>query len=77
MQSLGSLVRGLLEANTAFRLGCGKLGTQEIKSHAWFSGFDWKAFAAKALAAPYIPKVREGAGIRQWHQWSLPRTAVA
>lgn len=61
----------------AFRLGCGKLGTQEIKSHAWFSGFDWKAFAAKALPAPYIPKVREGSGIGHWYGLSQPQPAVA
>ena len=39
-----------------FRLGCGKAGALEIKSHPWFEGLNWEAFAAKKLPAPYLPQ---------------------
>jgi hypothetical protein len=42
----------------AYRLGQGACGTADIKRHAWFAGFDWEAFAAKKLKAPYMPVVR-------------------
>ena len=56
-QPLRSLVDGLLTTNPVFRLGCGKAGALEIKSHPWFEGLNWEAFAAKKLPAPYLPQV--------------------
>ena len=55
-QPLRSLVDGLLTTNPVFRLGCGKAGALEIKSHPWFEGLNWEAFAAKKLPAPYLPQ---------------------
>ncbi|GAX72756.1 hypothetical protein CEUSTIGMA_g212.t1 [Chlamydomonas eustigma] len=53
---LRSLIEGLLTSNPVFRLGSGKTGVAEIKSHPWFNGLDWEAFASKSLPAPYLPK---------------------
>ena len=53
MQELANFVSKLLVRNPAFRLS----NAVDIKAHPWFKGFDWQAFQAKQLAAPYIPKV--------------------
>ena len=30
-------------------------GCNEVKNHPWFANFDWEAFEACKLLAPYIP----------------------
>ena len=41
------------------RLGCLKNGSKDVKAHAWFAGsLDFKALEAKALLAPYVPKIK-------------------
>ncbi|GLC68711.1 cGMP-dependent protein kinase [Pleodorina starrii] len=59
---LKHLIERLLDPNPLFRAGAGREGAAEIKSHAWFAGFDWDKFAAKQLPAPYIPKQPSHAG---------------
>jgi cGMP-dependent protein kinase len=61
--SLRSLIDRLLDPNPLFRLGSGRAGAGEIKCHPWFAGFDWEAFTARRLPAPYLPKVR---GVARW-----------
>ncbi|KAF5835635.1 putative cGMP-dependent protein kinase [Dunaliella salina] len=51
-----SLLDRLLEVSPTFRLGSGRTGADEIKSHQWFEGFDWAAFESHKLPAPYTPK---------------------
>jgi hypothetical protein len=58
LQELRDFVKQLLVRKPAYRLGQGAGGTADIKRHAWFAGFDWEAFAAKKLKAPYMPVVR-------------------
>ncbi len=57
LQALRSLVDRLLDPNPAFRLGSGRQGAGEIKSHPFFAGFDWGAFLARQLPAPFKPQV--------------------
>jgi hypothetical protein len=52
-------VKALLQRKPAYRLGQGTSGAAAIKKHAWFNGFDWDAFGAKKLKAPYLPVVRK------------------
>lgn len=58
LQELRDFVKQLLVRKPAYRLGQGSGGTADIKRHAWFASFDWEAFAAKKLKAPYMPVVR-------------------
>jgi hypothetical protein len=34
-----------------------KGGIADIKAHPWFKDFDWEAFAARKMKAPYVPQV--------------------
>jgi len=52
------LIRGLMTINPAKRLGMSTKAIGEIKSHAWFDGFDWAALKAQRIRAPYIPNVK-------------------
>lgn len=50
-------MKQLLQRKPAYRLGQGTSGAGAIKKHPWFAGFDWDAFVAKKLKAPYMPVV--------------------
>jgi cGMP-dependent protein kinase len=52
-----SLIKGNCHANPAERFPMRKGGTQNVKSHAWFKGFDWGAMESLSLNPPYMPKV--------------------
>jgi hypothetical protein len=47
----------LLERNPERRLGCGPLGAEEIKRHAFFEGIDWLKLYNKEYNPPYNPNV--------------------
>ncbi len=46
------------QVNPEKRLGSGPTGTDEIKSHRWFSRIDWKALEARLLPAPIMPRLK-------------------
>lgn len=50
-------MKRLLVRRPALRLGVQAGGADDIKRHPWFTGFDWAAFEAHTLKAPYVPKV--------------------
>ena len=52
------LVSKLLKLDATQRLGMQRHGAQDVKEHAWYSGFDWRSFEAQAMQAPYVPVVR-------------------
>lgn len=52
-----SLVKKLLVADLTKRYGCVKGGAQDIKSHKWFTGFDFEALLARQIPAPIVPQV--------------------
>ncbi|KAL6754149.1 putative cGMP-dependent protein kinase [Haematococcus lacustris] len=54
--SLKSLLDRLLDPNPLYRIGSGRAGAGEIRTHPWFAGFDWEGFQARRLPAPYMPK---------------------
>jgi hypothetical protein len=37
------------------RLGC-KLGTKELKNHAWFKGFNWLSLVERKMKSPFKGK---------------------
>ena len=47
---LRSLFDGLFQKNPKFRFGA-----SEIKSHAWFKGFDWASLLEKKIIPPFQP----------------------
>eukprot|EP01135_Chromosphaera_perkinsii_P001613 Nk52_evm83s207 gene=Nk52_evmTU83s207 len=52
-----SLITGLLEREPSKRLGYGKNGAQDIKSHEFFKGLNWDHLMKKKLVAPWRPKL--------------------
>ena len=56
LQDLKDLVKRILVANPAQRLGALKGGAADVKEHQWFAGFDWAAFSKRIMPAPYLPR---------------------
>ncbi|PRQ42681.1 putative protein kinase AGC-Pl family [Rosa chinensis] len=52
-----SLVKALLEKDTSKRLGCGPLGSDEIKRHKWFKPINWKKLDAREIQPSFRPDV--------------------
>mmetsp|Transcript_31986 Transcript_31986/g.23145 ORF Transcript_31986/g.23145 Transcript_31986/m.23145 type:complete len:310 (+) Transcript_31986:168-1097(+) len=52
-----SLLEKLLERNPTKRLGAGPTDANEIRSHAFFRGINWKDLREKKLAPPFKPTV--------------------
>jgi len=46
----------LLEPDPSKRIGCGALGFDEIKSHAFFEGLDFDKLVNGQLVTPFVPK---------------------
>jgi hypothetical protein len=57
-QELQDFVKRLLVRRPVQRLGVQAGGADDIKRHPWFAGFDWAAFEARTIKAPYVPRVR-------------------
>jgi cGMP-dependent protein kinase 2 len=49
------IINKLLNRKPHQRLGVLVNKTDDIKNHAWFDGFDWKALASRSLEAPITP----------------------
>lgn len=64
---LRDFVKQLLQRKPAYRLGQGTSGAGAIKKHPWFAGFDWDAFVAKKLKAPYLPVVKSAVDASNFH----------
>jgi len=52
------LVSKLLTADRARRMGCGPSGSDDVKTHRWFRGVDWEMIQNRAVAAPWVPKIK-------------------
>ncbi|CAH8610258.1 unnamed protein product [Heterobilharzia americana] len=50
-------IRRLCRFNPSERLGVGKYGIQEIRSHKYFQGFDWAGIVKQTLATPFKVKL--------------------
>ncbi|KAJ1454501.1 kinase-like domain-containing protein [Pelagophyceae sp. CCMP2097] len=58
-RSAKSLIKKLLVSDLTKRYGCLKGGAQDIKKHKFFAGHDFDAMAAKTMAAPVLPLVKD------------------
>lgn len=52
-----SLLKGLLHKDASKRLGCGSIGSDEIKSHKWFKSIYWKKLDAREIQPSFCPQV--------------------
>eukprot|EP00928_Gymnodinium_smaydae_P093855 TRINITY_DN781_c0_g1_i4.p1 TRINITY_DN781_c0_g1~~TRINITY_DN781_c0_g1_i4.p1 ORF type:complete len:782 (+),score=190.77 TRINITY_DN781_c0_g1_i4:47-2347(+) len=53
-----TLIKGLCNANPSERLPMKKGGTDNIKNHEWYNGFDWTAMFELRNDPPYKPAVK-------------------
>lgn len=51
------LVKRLLTADKAQRIGCVSGGASDIRRHKFFRGVDWHALAGRQIQAPIVPQV--------------------
>lgn len=54
-----NLVDRLLVREPTQRLGCMKLGTDEVKRHAFFSNLKWHRLEKKLIQPPYVPELSD------------------
>ncbi|CAG2121403.1 unnamed protein product, partial [Medioppia subpectinata] len=52
-----NLIRRLCKENPSERIGVQKNGYSELKSHKWFSGFDWDQLIRRAIKPPIVPRL--------------------
>lgn len=70
------LLARLLERNPKRRLGSGPRGVDEIKSHPFFNGIDWKLVYDKKYAAPFVPSVRDDLDLKYFEDEFTSEPAV-
>merc|ERR1719389_382278 len=61
------LVKNLCAKDPSERLPVKKGGIENIKKHAWYSGFDWDAMRDGTLEAPYKPIVKSKKDIKNFN----------
>jgi serine/threonine protein kinase len=52
-----SFLTGLLEPNSAKRMGSTDEDASELMKHPWFNGIDWDKLSRKEIPAPFKPYV--------------------
>ena len=57
-RAAADLIKKLVVVKPEKRLGQGPRGADGIRSHPWFSGFDWAALENFQMPAPFLPKLR-------------------
>lgn len=63
-KSAQHLVKKLCRAVPIERLGCHKNGTEDIRNHKWFSGFNWEHLRSQKKKSPFIPKLKSNIDTR-------------
>ncbi|KAG5187097.1 camp-dependent protein kinase catalytic subunit 1 [Tribonema minus] len=61
-----SLVKKLLTADLTKRYGCLKGGAEDIKTHKWFTDFEFDLLVARKLLPPIVPQVSGSADTSQF-----------
>lgn len=53
-----TFIKALCQTDPQQRLAVKKGGIQNIKEHAWYTGFDWEAMMNRNMKVPYKPQVK-------------------
>jgi len=53
-----TFIKALCQTDPQQRLAVKKGGIQNIKEHAWYTGFDWEAMMSRSMKVPYKPQVK-------------------
>jgi len=63
------LVRKLLTADRAKRLGNLRGGGDDVRKHKWFRGLDFSALFHRSVPAPFVPETKSEDDTRQFEQY--------
>jgi len=66
-------VTDFLQHSSSKRLGMRKGGTDDIKNHAWFKGFDWKGVTAKTTTkekVPWVPAIKDNTDMSNFDSYA-------
>ena len=66
-----SMVKGLLNRNVEARLGNLKGGTEDIRTHRWFSGFPWKDYYDQKMEAPFVPAIKSPLDVSHFDPYAV------
>jgi len=61
-----TLIKGNCLANPALRLPVKRGGSDNVKKHEWYAGFDWKAFENLTMEVPYQPRIKNKKDMRNF-----------
>jgi len=72
---VSDFIKGLLKYTPSERLPCRPGGVENVKAHAWFAQFDFKAMQDGTLVAPYKPVVKGNKDLQNFkvNSEDLPR----
>ena len=63
------MVRKLLTADRAKRLGNLRAGGDDVRKHKWFRGLDFTALFLRQLEAPFVPETKDDKDTRQFETY--------
>ncbi|CAD7963861.1 unnamed protein product [Amoebophrya sp. A25] len=61
-------LKRLLERTPSVRLGAGPTNAEEVKSHSFFNGVDWKKVYHRRYRPPFVPPVKDEEDVRNIDQ---------
>jgi len=64
------LISKLLQVDKMKRLGNLKGGAEDVKTHEWFTGVDWKKVADRKIPAPFPVKVSSPGDSRHFAKYA-------
>jgi cGMP-dependent protein kinase len=64
-----SIIKKMLSANPAFRLGNLSGGVEDIMSDPFFNDMDWTALTKQEIQAPYIPPIKNATDTSNFDQY--------
>lgn len=67
------LIRDLCRQIPTDRIGYQKRGIDEIKAHAWFASFDWRALRERAAPGPLFKPIRNGVDLSNFEVFQPER----
>ena len=71
-----SIIKRLLVADVAKRLGMLKGGTDEVRQHPWFAKVDWKALLSKKAPMLYRPPLKSAGDTSNFNTYPDSDTMV-
>jgi len=70
------VIKGLLTADQAERLGNLKGGADDVKKHVWFKKLAWPSLLMKKIEAPFKPKIKSDLDASNFERYDDPEVGL-